>query len=150
AAKAVGTGVSGLEKETCRQENGAETIDRYRDGRPGDAVVEPTYQRRPVEVALPAHGVFVLESHHAPDFRMAAQCHDFLEIFYVLKGAGVFQIDGRPHPGRGGDILIVPAGRVHRIEDDPAGPLALYGICIAPQVWRHEPALVDHLPAGRL
>ncbi|HEY7426702.1 MAG TPA: helix-turn-helix domain-containing protein [Gemmataceae bacterium] len=112
--------------------------------------MEPTYQRRPVEVALPAHGVFVLESHHAPDFRMAAQCHDFLEIFYVLKGTGVFQIDGCPHPGHKGDILIVPAGRVHRIEDDPAAPMALYGICIAPQVWRHEPALVERLPASRL
>ncbi len=112
--------------------------------------MEPTYQRRPIEVALPAHGVFVLESHHAPDFRMAAQCHDFLEIFYVLKGTGVFHIDGRRHPARGGDVLIVPAGRVHRIEDDPAQPLALYGICLAPQVWRHEPALIEQLPAGRL
>jgi AraC-like DNA-binding protein/quercetin dioxygenase-like cupin family protein len=112
--------------------------------------VEPTYQRRPVEVALPAHGVFVLESHHAPDFRMTAQCHDFLEIFYVLKGGGVFHIDGRRHPARRNDILIVPSGRVHRIEDDPTEPLALYGICIAPQVWRQEPALIEHLPAGRL
>jgi AraC-like DNA-binding protein/quercetin dioxygenase-like cupin family protein len=112
--------------------------------------VEHTYQRRPVAVALPAHGVFVLESYHAPDFRMAAQCHDFLEIFYVLKGTGVFRIDGQRHPACHDDILIVPTGRVHVIEDDPAEPLALYGICIAPQVWRHEPALLEHLPAGRL
>jgi AraC-like DNA-binding protein/quercetin dioxygenase-like cupin family protein len=112
--------------------------------------VEHTYQRRPVEVALPSHGVFVLESHHAPDFRMTAQCHDFLEVFYVLKGTGVFRIDGKRHPARHGDILIVPAGRVHIIEDDPAEPLALYGICIAPHVWRHEPSLLEYLPAGRL
>lgn len=112
--------------------------------------MELTYQRRPVEVTLPAHGVFLLESHHAPDFRMAAQCHEFLEIFYVLKGTGVFRIDGRRYPAHRGDILIVPAGKVHLIEDDPAEPLALYGICIAPEVWRHEPALMRHLPAGRL
>jgi AraC-like DNA-binding protein/mannose-6-phosphate isomerase-like protein (cupin superfamily) len=112
--------------------------------------VELTYQRRPVEVVLPPHGVFVLESHHAPDFRMNAQCHEFLELFYVLKGNGVFVIEGRRHPAQGGDIVIVPAGDVHRIEDDPAEPLALYGICIAPQVWRHEPALLQHLPAGLL
>ncbi|HEY7330863.1 MAG TPA: AraC family transcriptional regulator [Gemmataceae bacterium] len=112
--------------------------------------MEHTYQRRPVEVALPAHGVFVLESHHAPDFRMTAQCHDFLEVFYVLKGTGVFRIDGHRHAARHGDILIVPSGRVHVIEDDPSDPLALYGICIAPQVWRHEPALLEHLPVGRL
>jgi AraC family L-rhamnose operon regulatory protein RhaS len=109
-----------------------------------------TYQTRPVEVALPAHGVFVLESHHAPGFRMAAQCHDFLELFYVLEGAGVFHLDGQGHPCRRGDIVAVPAGRRHRIEDDPASPLALYGICVGPQAWRHEPALLDSLPAGRL
>jgi AraC family L-rhamnose operon regulatory protein RhaS len=110
--------------------------------------MNPTYQRRPVEVTLPPHGVFVLESHHAPGFRMAAQCHDFLELFYVLGGAGTFHLDGRPHRCRRGDIVVVPRGRVHRIEDDPAAPLALYGICVDPQAWRHEPALLDHLPAG--
>jgi AraC-like DNA-binding protein/mannose-6-phosphate isomerase-like protein (cupin superfamily) len=112
--------------------------------------VEHAYQRRPVDVALPGHGVFVLESHHAPDFRMSAQCHDFLEIFYVFKGSGVFRIDGQRHPARRGDVLVVPAGHVHIIEDDPTEPLALYGICIAPQVWRYEPELLEHLPVGRL
>jgi AraC family L-rhamnose operon regulatory protein RhaS len=109
-----------------------------------------THQRRPVEVRLPPHGVFVLESHHAPGFRMAAQCHDFLEIFYVLEGSGTFHLDGRPRRCRRGDIVVVPPGQVHRIEDDPAAPLALYGICVAPPAWRHEPALLDHLPAGPL
>ncbi len=112
--------------------------------------MEPSHRRRPIEVTLPSYGVFVLESHHAPGFRMASQCHDFLEIFYVLGGSGAFHIDERTHPCRQGDLVAVPAGRTHRIEDDPAAPLALYGICIAPQVWRHEPALLDHLPPGRL
>ncbi len=112
--------------------------------------MEQSYQRRPVEVALPPHGVFVLESHHAPDFRMSAQCHDFMEIFYVLKGIGVFGIDDRRHPAQAGDILFVPTGRVHRIEDNPSEPLALYGICIAPAVLRHEPTLLQHLPPGLL
>jgi AraC family L-rhamnose operon regulatory protein RhaS len=112
--------------------------------------MKPTYQRRPIEVTLSSHGVFVLESHHAPGFRMADQCHVFLEIFYVLKGAGTFHLDGRPHVCHKGDLVVVPVGGVHRIEDDPAAPLALYGICVAPQVWRHDPALLEHLPAGRL
>jgi AraC family L-rhamnose operon regulatory protein RhaS len=112
--------------------------------------MQPTYQFRPVEVALPPHGVFVLESHHAPGFRMAEQCHDFLEIFYLLKGAGVFYLDGRAHACREGDIVVVPIGRKHRIEDEDSAPLALYGICVAPEVWRHEPTLPDHLPGGPL
>jgi AraC family L-rhamnose operon regulatory protein RhaS len=109
-----------------------------------------TPQRQPIEVRLAANGVFVLESHHAPGFRMAAQCHDFLEIFYVLHGAGVFSIAGRSHPCRTSDVVVVPVGQVHHIEDNPAAPLAFYGICVAPQVWQHEPTLLEHLPAGLL
>jgi AraC family L-rhamnose operon regulatory protein RhaS len=107
-------------------------------------------RRRPIEVALPAHGVFVLESRHAPDFRMTAEAHDFLEIFFVLAGAGEFTIDGRRHPGRRDDLVVVPAGQVHRIEDDPSAPLELYGICVAPQVLRPEPELLGRLDGGRL
>ncbi len=112
--------------------------------------MKPTYQRQPIEVTLSPHAVFVLESHHAPDFRMAAQCHDFLEIFYVVEGAGTFHLAGQPYPCHKDDLVVVPVGKSHRIEDEPATPLVLYGICIAPQVWQHEPALLNHLPAGRL
>jgi AraC family L-rhamnose operon regulatory protein RhaS len=112
--------------------------------------MQPNLRRQPIEVILPPHGVFVLESHHAPGFRMAAQCHDFLEIFYVLGGTGAFHIGGWTFPCQKGDLVAVPMRRVHRIEDDPAEPLALYGICVAPHVWRHEPTLLDQLPAGPL
>jgi AraC family L-rhamnose operon regulatory protein RhaS len=112
--------------------------------------MSPIQQRQPIEVRLPATGVFVLESYHAPGFRMAAQCHDFLEIFYVLRGAGEFAIAGQGHPCRTGDVVVVPPRHVHRIEDNPKAPLALYGICVAPDVWRHEPTLLDHLPPGPL
>jgi hypothetical protein len=56
------------------------------------AGMKPAHQQRPIEVALPDYGVFVLESHHAPGFRMTVQCHDFLEIFYVLDGSGAFRL----------------------------------------------------------
>jgi AraC family L-rhamnose operon regulatory protein RhaS len=112
--------------------------------------MKPTYQYQPVEVTLPTHGVFVLESHHAPGFRMSEQRHHFLEVFYVLDGSGVFRLDDVAHPCRQGDIVVVPPGRTHRLEDDPATPLALYGICLGPEVWQHEPTLLAHLPAGRL
>jgi AraC family L-rhamnose operon transcriptional activator RhaR len=80
---------------------------------------------------------------------MGDQQHDFLELFYVLEGAGTFHIAGRPWPCRGRDLVAVPPGIRHRIEDNPAGPLALYGIAVAPSVWRGEPGLLDRLPAGR-
>jgi AraC family L-rhamnose operon regulatory protein RhaS len=112
--------------------------------------MKPNHRRQPIEVRLPANGVFVLESHHAPGFRMAAQRHDFLEVFYVLHGVGIISIEGTRHPCQAGDVVVVPMRNVHRIEDSPSAPLALYGICVAPEVWRHEPKVLDHLAAGRL
>jgi AraC family L-rhamnose operon regulatory protein RhaS len=109
-----------------------------------------THQHRPIDVSLPADGVFVLESRHAPGFRMTPQRHDFLELFYVLDGAGAFHIEGHPHRCRAGDLVAVPAGQDHHIADDPSAPLALYGICVAPHIWRSEPHLLAALPAGKL
>jgi AraC family L-rhamnose operon regulatory protein RhaS len=107
-------------------------------------------QRQPIQVSLPTTGVFVLESHHAPDFRMEPQRHEFLEVFYVLHGAGEFWIENRAHRCKSGDVIVVPSGQVHRIADLPTSPLALYGICVAPRLWQNEPNLLDHIPAGRL
>jgi AraC family L-rhamnose operon regulatory protein RhaS len=109
-----------------------------------------TFRNRPIEVALPPHGVFVLESHHSHGFRMTSQRHDFLGIFYVLDGAGAFHIEGRPFPAHKGEVVVVPAGRSHLLEDDPVRPLALFGVCVAPRIWQCEPALLDGLPAGPL
>jgi AraC family L-rhamnose operon regulatory protein RhaS len=81
---------------------------------------------------------------------MAAQRHDFLEVFYVLEGRGLVHLDGSAQDCRRGDIIVVPAGRWHSFSDDPAAPLALYGICVGPRVWRAEPDLPEYLPAGRL
>jgi AraC family L-rhamnose operon regulatory protein RhaS len=108
------------------------------------------FRRRPVDVALLPHGVFVLESRPAPGFRMASQRHDFLELFYVLDGRGTFELAGRPHPCEKDDVVVVPVGCRHRIADDPARPLQLYGICVAPDVWRAEPELPRHLGTGPL
>ncbi|HZY90101.1 MAG TPA: AraC family transcriptional regulator [Gemmataceae bacterium] len=108
------------------------------------------FRHRPVDVALLPHGVFVLESRHAPGFRMASQRHDFLELFYVLDGRGTFELAGKPRPCEKDDVVVVPVGCRHRIADDPARPLQLYGICVAPHVWRAEPELTAQLGAGPL
>lgn len=111
---------------------------------------EPTDGYRPIPISLPPDGVFVFESHHRLGFSMAEQEHDFLELFYVLEGAGSFRIGDQDHACRRGDLVAVPSGFSHRIEDDPGGPLALYGIAISPTVWRGEAELLNGLPAGRL
>lgn len=104
----------------------------------------------PIAVALPPEGVFVFESHHRPGFRMAVEQHDFLELFYVLEGAGAFHMEKCVCPCRRGDLIAVPPGMSHRIEDNPSGPLALYGIAVDRSVWRDEPGLLIHLAGDRL
>lgn len=113
-------------------------------------MVEHSNGYRPISVILPPEGVFVFESHHRPGFRMAVERHAFLELFYVLEGAGAFEIGERHYPCRRGDLIAVPAGLPHRIDDDPTGPLALYGIAISPEVVQGESDLLRVLPAGRL
>ena len=109
-----------------------------------------TKRQAPIEVALPPYGVFLLESHHAPGFRMVEESHRFLELFFVLSGSGTFRIVGNAHTCQRNDLVVVPPGQLHRIEDDPAHPLSLYAVCVADGVVRHEPDLFERLPPGRV
>jgi AraC family L-rhamnose operon regulatory protein RhaS len=105
-------------------------------------------RRTPIDVRLPPYGVYVLESHHAPGFRMAAESHVFLELFFVLSGRGQFRIEGVSHPCAPGDLVVVPPGVSHAIDDNPDRPLALYAVCVAGHVVQHEPGLFGRLPVG--
>ena len=105
-------------------------------------------RQSPISVHLPAHGVYVLESHHGPDFRMRAESHGFLELFFVLDGRGHFEIDGAEHHCRKNDLVVVPPGRQHTIHDDVADPLALYAVCVSPAVTDREQDLFARLPVG--
>ena len=104
----------------------------------------------PVDVALPGYGVYLLESHHAPGFRMVEQSHSFLELFFVLSGSGTFEIDGVTHDCQRNDLVVVPPGMPHVIRDNPARPLSLYAVCVVAGIARHEPSLFAGLPVGRV
>jgi AraC family L-rhamnose operon regulatory protein RhaS len=105
-------------------------------------------RQTPITVQLPEYGVYVLESHHAPGFRMRAESHEFLELFFVLGGRGHFEIDAAEHACRKNDLMSVPPGRVHTIHDHLAEPLALYAVCVSPDVVGHDTGLFDQLPVG--
>lgn len=113
-----------------------------------EATSKPTQQ--PTVVAMPPWGVVVFESHHAANFRMEVSRHEAVEVFYVLDGAGVFELEGRPVRCALGDVVVVPVEFGHRIEDDKGRPFSLYGVRIRPDVWRCDPELARQLPAGRL
>jgi len=107
-------------------------------------------RQAPIDVTLPSYGVYLLESHHAPSFRMGEQSHSFLELFFVHSGSGAFRIDSREHPCQRNDVVVVPPRLTHAIADNPDDPLTLYAACVAAAVVRHEPALFERLPVGRV
>lgn len=87
--------------------------------------------RRPIAVRFPPCGVFVLESHHARGFRMASVRHDYLKLILPFAGRGWLVRSGCRTPLVARDMVVVPAGTIHHIEDDGAQPLALYALCLA-------------------
>ena len=111
--------------------------------------MNPPTTRQPVVADIPPWGVVVFESHHAKGFRMGVSRHAWMEVFYVLEGSGAFELDGRDVACATGDVVVVPAGCGHRIQDNPARPLAMYGLRIRPDVWDHAPGLATLLHGGR-
>ncbi len=83
----------------------------------------------PVPVRLPAAGVFVLESHHDRAFRMAPTAEAFAKVLHPTAGAGWVVRGGRRTPLARGDVVYVPPGETHHLEDDGARPLSLYVLC---------------------
>lgn len=104
------------------------------------------HAREPVAVRFPACGVFVLESRHERGFRMSPVQHDFVKLVQPISGRGwLVRRQGRLLL-QTGDVVLVPAGERHHIEDDGARPLSLYALCVAdlgpsaPRNLRHFPA----------
>ena len=85
----------------------------------------------PARIDVPEGEVRVLESHHAPDFRMEACAWPFHKIARVAVGRGLLEISGKSVPIRESDCLLLPAGRNHRFVDDPRRPLALVILCVS-------------------
>jgi len=55
--------------------------------------------------------------------------HDDYEVFVILQGKGVMELDGREHPMTTGDILVVEPGEDHHLiadRDDPCVTLWLH------------------------
>lgn len=88
--------------------------------------------RQPIVVHLPPGGVRVLESRHTRGFAMAPTRHAFLKIVQPYAGAGWIARGEARTPLRPGDVVFLPAGLRHWIEDDGARPLSLYAVCVSP------------------
>src|SRR5262245_20048438 len=93
---------------------------------------------RPITVKFPATGIFVLESHHTRGFRMEPARHDFLKLVQPFAGSGWLVRGGARVPLRPGDVVLLPPGDRHHLEDDGATPLSLYALCVAPRALAPE------------
>lgn len=54
------------------------------------------------------------------------------EIYYLLEGTGVMELDGVTRRVGPGDAVLIPPGAWHRIEADGDGPVRLLCACSPP------------------
>lgn len=105
----------------------------------------------PMEHRFPAWGVDVFESHHADDWRMDTTRHEFLKLVFVLQGEGALaRTDGTRVPCRAGDLLAVPIGQEHHLEDVEGKPMSLHVVSIQRQVLDVAALNPSWIPAGRV
>jgi len=96
-----------------------------------DAPRQVDRRTNPARIDVPEGEVRVLESHHAPDFRMEARAWPFHKIARVAVGRGSLEISGKSVAIRENDFMLLPAGRIHRFVDDVKHPLALVILCVS-------------------
>lgn len=88
---------------------------------------------RPVAVAMPAHGVAVVESVHGTDFRMPMRADPFHKIIYVLHGRVIVRDHhaDREIIAGPGTLFAVANGHAHQLRDE--SPATLLLLCLAPR-----------------
>src|SRR5687768_18571499 len=58
------------------------------------------------------------------------------EVYFILEGRGVMQIDGRRQAVGSGDCIYIPPGSVQHIENEGSDDLVF--LCIVDPAWRKE------------
>ena len=65
-------------------------------------------------------------SFHAIGFRThseGAHVHQDREVFCIMQGQGVIEIDGRVEPVHAGEVLVIEPGEDHHLIGDPDHPM---------------------------
>jgi len=76
---------------------------------------------------------------YQPMARVALHKHKVQEqIYHVLEGEGLMQIDGKPHLVRQHDVIFLPPGVEHDIEN--TGLLDLVFLVVTPPVLDETPS----------
>ncbi|MEW4530109.1 helix-turn-helix domain-containing protein [Maioricimonas sp. JC845] len=97
---------------------------------------------------LPDWGVLVLESHHAPDFRMEWRTHSFVKVLYALSGSGDVLIRDQSYPWSARDLVVVPPRHRNRLVDAPGSATSVYVLCVATSLLQFDRTFVRQLRPG--
>jgi mannose-6-phosphate isomerase-like protein (cupin superfamily) len=54
------------------------------------------------------------------------------EIYFVIKGSGDMEVDGRTERVRPGDAILIPAGAWHTLANDGTSELRILCCCVPP------------------
>ena len=97
-----------------------------------------------VESFVTKDGSFIRELHHSeaqslaeatlePDQATERHYHRASEeIYFVVKGAGDMEVDGRTERVRPGDAILIPAGAWHTLVNDGTSELRILCCCVPP------------------
>ena len=70
----------------------------------------------------------IIETVNAPGFGPPFHRHHETEVFRVLEGSYIYEVDGRRYPAEVGDVVSVPGGTPHRfvnVSDKPSRQLVM-------------------------
>ena len=97
-----------------------------------------------VESFVTKDGSFIRELHHTeaqslaeatlePGQATARHYHRATEeIYFVIKGSGDMEVDGRAERVRPGDAILIPAGAWHTLVNDGTSELRILCCCVPP------------------
>lgn len=91
--------------------------------------------REPKLVEFDELGIHVFESRHARDFSMPRRRWDFHKLCVIEAGRGTLIAESASQALAAGEVVFLPAGSEHTIEDEPSDPLTLMMACFHDHVF---------------
>ena len=96
-----------------------------------DRTSAPVQNQSLAEAGLPAGGATVRHFHREAE-----------ELYFLIEGRGVMEVDGEERAVEEGDAILIPPGAWHQLRADAAGPVRLL-CCCAPPYRDEDTVLVE-------
>ncbi len=90
--------------------------------------LDPSIRSKPVPPKINKIGIWAFESKHTETFTMKFTAHSFLEILFIREGDGQVETGTLATQCTIGDLVVIPPRQQHRLIDNEASPISLYGL----------------------